>query len=234
MILTETLHSSQSKSLQFNLLFQKRNRMKKLLMECLGTFFFVLTIIVTGNALAIAAMLMAWVYIGGYVSGGHYNPAVSLAVALRGRLSREELLRYMGAQIVGGFAAYLIAAFIGSQIVLPAPGTNVTLLQAFVVEILLAFVLALVVLTVATSERFKGSQVFGVAIGFTIPALAILGSPISGGLFNPAIALGAAFFGLINGLAVIWPHVLMYVAGALIGGFLAAYTFHHFGLDEKR
>ena len=194
--------------------------MKRELIEGIGTFFFILTVIMTANPIASAAMLMAWVYIGGFISGGHYNPAVTLAVALRGKLPLDRVPGYWLAQILGGFAAFAMTYFLRSSVTIPAP--VVGLAPAFVLEILLAFVLALVVLTVATSAKFKDSRIFGVAIGFTIAALALLGSPISSGLFNPAIALGGMLFSITRGMRIIWPHVLMYVTGALLGGFLAA------------
>ncbi len=207
--------------------------MKKLVMEFLGTFFLILTIVITANPLAIAAMLMAWVYIGGYVSGGHYNPLVSFAVALRGKMLKRDLPYYMGAQVLGGFVAYLFAAFLHGHITLPQPGSHVGLLQAFVVEILLAFVFALVVLVTATSDRFRTSHVFGFAIGFTIPALAFLGGPISGGLFNPAIAIGAALFGILQGFGIVWEYLIMYVGGSFAGAALAAYVYTYFFPFER-
>lgn len=204
--------------------------MKRTLMELLGTFFLVLTIVMTGNPFAIAAMLMAWIYIGAYVSGAHYNPAVTLAIALRKNAIADHVAWYMAAQILGGFLAFSAAALLGLQVTIPAP--TVQLLQAFVVETVLAFVLAFVVLVVATSEKFKTSHVFGFAIGFTIPALAWLGAKTSGGLFNPAIALGATIFGLTQGMPIVWEDLGMYVGGALLGGALAAYAFKFF-FDEK-
>lgn len=203
-------------------------------MEFIGTLFFVLTIEMTANPFAIAAMLMAWVYIGGYVSGGHYNPMVSLATALRGRLNWQELPSYMIAQILGGFAAFVITSFLHGHVTMPAPGPGVTLFQAFFVEVLLAFVLALVVLVTATAEKFKESTIFGLAIGFTIPALSALGGPISGGLFNPAIALGATLFGILKRMHIDYVHVAMYVGGAFLGGFLAAYAFNYFFIEDRR
>lgn len=204
--------------------------MKKTLMELLGTFFFVLTIVVTGNPLAIAAMLMAWVYIGGYISGAHYNPMVTLAVAIRTHSQSSHIAWFMAAQVIGAFLAFAGAAMLGSEIMIPAPA--VPLIHAFVVEALLAFVLAFVVLVVATSEKFKASHVFGFAIGFTIPALAAVGATTSGGLFNPALALGASIFGLTQGMPIVWEHLAMYVGGAFAGGALAAYAFRFF-FDDK-
>jgi aquaporin Z len=207
--------------------------MKKLIIEFLGTFFFILTIAMTGNAFAIAAMLMAWIYIGGAISGGHYNPLVSLAVSLRGRLEKKLVAWYMLAQIAGGLAAYALAGFLNHVFELPAPGANITIGQACAVEILLAFVFALVILVVATSDQFKGNHIFGFAIGFTIPALAALGGPISGGLFNPAIALGAAGYALLTDVPVIYAHTVMYVGGALLGGALAALFFNYMYVSAK-
>lgn len=208
--------------------------MRRLVVECIGTFFFLLTIALTANALAIACMLMAWVYIGGYISGGHYNPAVTLAVGLRGEWQWVSILRYWAAQVLGGILAFATAYYLSGNVILPEPAAGVSFGKAFLVEVLLAFVLALVVLVVGVSERFKNSAVFGFAIGFTIPALAALGSPISGGLFNPAIAIGSHIVAITKGVPLQGMTLLLYVGGALLGGALAAYAYNYFRYDEKR
>lgn len=208
--------------------------MKRLIIEFLGTFFLILTIAMTGNALAIAAMLMAWLYIGGYISGAHYNPLVTLAVAIEGKLHRNHVLGYMGAQLLGGFAAYAVTYFIQGGFEIPAPAAGVTLLQAFTVEVILSFVLATIILVVTATEQFRGSHIFGFAIGFTIPALAVIGVKTSGGLFNPAIAIGSHVFAAFKGVPVNWMIVGMYVAGALIGGALASCFFHYIFCDNKQ
>lgn len=185
------------------------------------------------NPIAIASMLMAWVYIGGPISGAHYNPMVSLAVAIRGRLSWHELPWYMLSQIFAGTIAYAFSFFLIGALVIPHPAAQVTILQAFIVELLLAFTLAFLILCVATSEKFKQSYIFGFAIGFVIPALAAIGAPTSGGLFNPAIALGATVFGIAQGIPPVWIDVVMYVGGALLGWTLAAYAFAYFIEDDR-
>ena len=134
---------------------------------------------------------------------------------------------YWAAQVAGGVAAYALTWFQFDRIIIPQP--NASLLSALTFELLLAFVFAMVVLTVATSAKYKESHVFGFAIGFSVLALGILGSPISGGLFNPAIALGANIVGLFKGMEIMWKSIAMYVGGALGGGALAAYTFRYFG-----
>jgi aquaporin Z len=205
---------------------------KKLVIEFLGTFFFILTIALTFDQFAIAAMLMAWVYIGHFVSGGHYNPAVSLAFYLRKKLSLDHLGYYTLAQILGGFAAFAMTAYLHGHVNIPAPGAHVTFLQAFLVEILLTFVFVLLILVVNSSERYKGNDIFGLAIGLVVLALAAIGGPISGGLFNPAISIGAILYGIVTGMTVSWSNLLLYLLGGAIGSVLATYVFHHFIAED--
>lgn len=204
--------------------------MKKAIMEFLGTFFFVLAIALNTSPFAIACMLMAWIYIAAHISGSHFNPMVSLAVYLCNKLSQQDLVRYIVAQVLGGAAAYALAWFLHGSIAIPHPGANTSLLQAFIVEILFSFILASIVLYI-TSEKYKGNQIFGFAISFTVPALVLAGGPISGGVFNPAVALGSHIFGILKNMPIAWEHLAMYVVGALLGGCLAAYLFKFF--NEK-
>lgn len=206
--------------------------MKKLIMELLGTFFFIFAIAMTGNALAIAGMLMAFVYIGGYISGGHYNPMVTVAHALSEKMKWEHVPAYVLAQISGGTLAYLATWYFRGSIRMPMPAAE--LMQAGIMELLLAFVFALLVLVIAGTKTFRSSAIFGLAIGFVFPTLMLLGAPISGGVFNPAIALGAAFVGAFKGIDIDWMITGMYVASSLLGGALAAYAFTYFVPDNER
>lgn len=207
--------------------------MKKAIMEFIGTFFFVLTIIMTSNPIAIASMLMAWVYIGGFVSGGYYNPAVTLAVAVNRKWDWLEIAKYAIAQILGAFTAFMMALFLTgkSSITLPMLSKNIAMSQVFVMEALLTFVLSFIVL-VATTHKFKESKIFGFAIGFTIPALVLLGGAISGAIFNPAVILGGSLLSLIKGGAS-WEIAALYVLAQLLGAALAAYAFKHLNLDQQ-
>lgn len=208
--------------------------MKRLIMEFLGTFFLVLAFALTSNPIAVGAMLMAWIYIGSHVSGAHYNPVLSFANALTGHLSWVEFLRYFAAQVLGGFAAFALALYLAGQVAIPTPAANVGLTQAFVTETLLAFVFALVALVVAHTKHLRASTIAGFAIAFTLPALALVGGPISGGLFNPAISLGANLLGIVKHVPVVWPNVLMYVTGGLLGSFLASYAYYHLIPNDQR
>lgn len=202
--------------------------MKKLVMEFLGTFFFLLTIASGGSAFAIGAMLAVWIYIGGYISGGNYNPMVSLALFLRGRLSLNEMFSYWGAQVAGGIVAYLTAVFIRGGFPIPAPVEGISLFQAGFVEIGLAFTLAMIILVAATSRIANLGHIAGFAIGFTIPAIAAIGGNVTGALANPAIAIGSHVTSFLFGGPADFVAMAMYIGAALIGGALAAYAYRYF------
>lgn len=86
--------------------------MKKFIVEFLGSFFFLFVILFTGNALAIGAALALAIYLGGKISGGNYNPAVSVMMVMAGKLSKNQLLPYIVAQISGGIAALALSKVI--------------------------------------------------------------------------------------------------------------------------
>jgi aquaporin Z len=204
--------------------------MKNYLTEFIGTFFLVLTVALTvlsGSALAplaIGASLMIMVYMGGHVSGAHYNPAVTLAVFLRGKLPAAEVGPYMASQVLGSVAAAGVAAFLTGRTLALAPGAGVTSAQAVLTEVLYTFALALVVLNVATSTKTANNSFYGLAIGFTIVVAAFAGGGISGGAFNPAVGIGPnVVHGVRDGAAFL--HIWIYIVGPLAGGALAAAVF---------
>ena len=148
--------------------------MKNYITELVGTFLFVFSIaLAVAHAgplapLVIGAALMCVVYMGGHISGGHYNPAVTLAVYLRGKISGRDALIYSVVQIVGAMLAALVAGTITSQVFVAAPGGGVELLPALVVETVFTLALCLVVLNVATDDTVAGNSFYGIAIGFTV------------------------------------------------------------------
>ena len=140
--------------------------------------------------LAIGCSLMVMVYMGGHISGGHYNPAVSLAVLLRGKMPGKDFIPYVVAQVLGAIvAAYLSSVIFGRTIPI-APSANASAAAALLVDIFFTFALALVVLNVATHPDVKGNSFYGLAIGFTIVVAAFAGGGISGGAFDPAVGTG--------------------------------------------
>jgi aquaporin Z len=210
--------------------------MRNYVTEFVGTFFLVLTIgltVLNGTPLAplaIGGSLMIMVYMGGHVSGGHYNPAVSLAVFLRGKMaSGGELVRYWITQVAGALAAALVVRLIVGQTFAPAPAEGTATGPALLVEFLYTFALALVVLNSAASAKTHGNSFYGLAIGFTVVVAAFAGGPISGGAFNPAVGIGPIAVHATIGEGT-WSFLWLYLVGPLLGGAAAAAVF---GLQER-
>lgn len=205
--------------------------MNKYIVEFIGTFFFVLTIVCVVNGaagdfylapLAIGSALMIMVYAGGHISGAHYNPAVTLGVLMRGKVSGGDVPGYLVSQIAGAILAAVVgAAILGKGTIMGGTGMPDNTTAAFVAELLGTFALVWVVLQTATTKSTSGNSYYGLAIGFTVVVMAYaLGGFGTGGCFNPAIAIGAAF----NGLAS-WGTAGLAIVADLIGAALAALAF---------
>lgn len=210
--------------------------MRNYVTEFVGTFFLVLTIgltVLNGTPLAplaIGSSLMIMVYMGGHISGGHFNPAVSFAVFLRGKMaSGGELVRYWLAQIAGALVAALVVRIIMGETFAPAPADGATSSAVLLVEFLYTFALALVVLNSAASAKTHGNSFYGLAIGFTVVVGAFAGGPISGGAFNPAVGIGPIAVDATAGGGT-WASLWIYLVAPLLGGAAAAAVF---GLQER-
>ena len=196
--------------------------MNKYIAEFVGTFFLVLTIGCTGIGagagviapLAIGAALMVMVFAGGHISGGHYNPAVTLGVLIRGKVQAADVVPYMIAQCVGAAVAALLVTKILRA---GAPVTPISphLGPAMLAEFLFTFALVYVVLNAATAEGTSGNSFYGLAIGMTVMTGAFAVGDISGGAFNPAVALGISVIG-ISTWANIWIYLLADLAAAIV------------------
>ena len=206
--------------------------MPKYITEVIGSFFLVLIIALAVNVqgspsagavapLIIGLGLTALVYMGGWISGAHYNPAVTLAVAVRGGLPWSQVLPYIASQFVGAALAGLLAGRVLDRSFLPAVGMKETLNSALAIEALFTFMLALVVLHVATAKKLANNQFYGLAIGITVAAGAFGGGGISGGAFNPAVVLG----GYASTLGAFPTQLLAYIAVQLVAGVAAALVF---------
>ncbi len=201
---------------------------RKLIVELLGTFFLVFTIGMTVIApsagplapLAIGAVLIVMVFAGGHISGAHYNPAVSLAVLLRGRTTTQEMIGYWAVQLVGaalgGVTALYMKGFPPLTASTPAIG------PAIIAEFLFTFALCNTVLNVATAKGTSGNSFYGLAIGFTVMTGAFAVGPVSGGAFNPAVTVGATLMGLFAPLTAI-----IYIAVQLVAAAAAALLFRY-------
>jgi aquaporin Z len=200
--------------------------MNKYLAEFIGTFFLVLTIgctVINGGSgvippLAIGSVLMVMIFAGGHISGGHYNPAVTLGVWLRGKCEAKDVAPYMIFQLMGAVLAALVVKLLkGGAAAAPAhPAT----IPALLAEFLFTFALVYVVLNVATAKGTSGNSFYGLAIGFTVLAGAFSVGSISGGVFNPAVAVGISVMGLSS-----WANIWIYLAADFAGAAVAAGTF---------
>jgi len=208
--------------------------LKKYVAEFIGTFFLVLTIgcTVIGHGagpfapLAIGFALMVMIFAGGHISGGHFNPAVTLGVWLRGKCETKDVVPYMLFQSMGA----LLAAFVvkslkeGAAVTSSQPAT----LPALIAECLFTFALVYVVLNVATAKGTSGNSFYGLAIGSTVLAGAFSVGNISGGVFNPAVAVGISVMGLSS-----WAKIWIYLVADFGGGALAAVAFKALNQDER-
>lgn len=196
-------------------------RVAKLLTELVGTFLFLSVIALSGPTgalapLAIGSALMALVYMGGHISGAHYNPAVSFGLFLRRKLGATDLVLYWIAQLTGSVLAFTFAYLVSGHTPGIHPGPNVGAAPALAVEIAFTAALILVVLNVAATKATQGNSFYGLAIGFVIASAVFAGGPISGGAFNPAVGFGATFGDALfaNGS---WSNVWLYIVGPLVG-----------------
>lgn len=208
---------------------------RKYVTEFIGTFFLTFAVGVAALSgsgfvpLAAGSSLIAMIYAGGHISGGHYNPAVTLAVLVRGRIGIRDVVGYWITQVVGA----VIAGALARAVVNPAAVKTLALsghteAAAAVVEVLITFALCYVVLNVATSKDQVNNGFFGLAIGFTVVAGAFAVGGISGGVFNPAVALGGATAGMFA-----WSTIWVYVVVQLVAGIAAGLAFRALNPSDK-
>ena len=209
--------------------------MRKYITEFIGTFFlvFVIGMVVIGGKgdfapLAIGATLMVMIFAGGHISGAHYNPAVTLAVLLRGKISVAEAIVYMIAQIIAAAAASFVVMYLMNDKIPDQAPEMADTTKGLVAEFLGTFALAYVVLNVATAKGTSGNSFYGLAIGFTVLTMAYALGGISGGAFNPAVAIGISLMKLAS-----WNNIWVYLLGCFGGASLAAIVFRINNPDDK-
>ncbi len=208
--------------------------MSKYAVELIGTFFLVLTIglvVIEPGAgafapLAIGSVLMVMIYAGGHISGAHYNPAVTLAVWMRGRCAGNDVPGYMISQFAGGIIAAFAVFLIKGDV--PVEAEVIAPIPSLLAEFLFTFALCYVVLNVATSKKTDGNSFYGLAIGFTVLVGAYAVGSVSGGAFNPAVAVGIITMGLMD-ISSIW----IFLVANFLGGIAAAIAFNALNPDDK-
>ena len=200
--------------------------MNKYVIEFIGTFFLVLVVGLTGNPIAIGVILAAMVYMGGYISGGHYNPAVTLGVLLQKKIASTEAGIYMLVQLFAAICAAGVYQIIHGSKMIVTPGIGVHFGAALLVEILFTFALVSVVLHTAVNKKNKGNHYYGIAIGFVLMAAAFAGGQISGGAFNPAVGLGPNIYNL-SYLSTHISNLWLYLIGPFVGGIIASLVYSY-------
>jgi aquaporin Z len=200
----------------------------KLLSEFLGTFMLVLTVglnVLSGSAagaFSIAASLMCMIYALGTCSGAHFNPAVTTAIICRGKCTPKDGAMYMGVQVLGGIcAAFTYSALMNGETFALKPAAY-KWSQVIAAEFVFTFVLAFVVLSVATVKNVL-SEYFGFAIGMCVTVGGCAIGKVSGGSLNPAVSIGISSSHIIGG-GNFWP-CLVYTLVELAAGGAAAGVF---------
>jgi aquaporin Z len=203
---------------------------RKLVVEFIGTFFLVLTVGMTvidpgaGEfaGLAIGTVLAVMIFAGGHISGGHYNPAVTLGVLLRGKVTVNDALGYWVVQAAAGIVAAIIVTVMKPAMPAEALNGSLDVVPALLAEFLFTFALVYVVLNVATARGTEGNSFYGLAIGFTVLVGAYAVGSISGGAFNPAVVLGGSIMNIFA-----WGNIWIYLVAQLAAGAAAAVIFRY-------
>lgn len=193
--------------------------MNKYIMEFVGTFFLALAIVLTGNPFSIGLMFGIMFYIGNHISGGHYNPAVSLMMFMKKRISMNDYVFYITAQTLGALGAGFVYLTITRSVFAPdvIPGMPFTLTAGL--EGMLTMVFCWTVWTVVTNGKYSSSGIDGLIAGFGLMALGFIG-----GLFNPAVALSSVILGVFKGGALMLPqNIIIFVVMPMIAGMITPY-----------
>lgn len=202
--------------------------MRRYILECFGAMFLVLIYALTESPLAIGMMLTVLVYVGSQISGSHYNPAVSLAMRIRGKIDTATMFCYMTAQIIGGFFAAILYLVIAKKAYYPTPASWVAPWRMCTIELLFTFFFCYVFLTVMTSKKFQRNSIYGLVIGFALLSIVFLGAT-----FNPAVSIGPGLFDFFWGGSA-FRHIPAHVLGAFAGGGLAGLAYKFLNVDMPK
>ncbi|HWJ65955.1 MAG TPA: aquaporin [Nocardioides sp.] len=224
---------------------------QKLLAELIGTFALVLigcgvgfmndgAVVPTGLAFGLTVTLMAYAF--GRISGGHFNPAVSVGAALGGRISWKETGLYVGAQFAGGILGALVLmvlllgfdgfeafddAFPLATNGFSAGGYDYAWWAAFLVELLMTFMFVLVILAVTDERNRAVAALAPLAIGVTLAVIHFMLIPMTGTSVNPARSLGPALFSGGDWIVQVWPFLIAPFIGGAVAGVLYPVLFGH-------
>ena len=224
--------------------------MKKYISEFVGTFsltFFACGVAVLigcntpagiiATSLSFGLVIVAMAYSIGNISGCHINPAVTIAMFIDERIDKKDCIAYIISQILGALSGSLILALcLGSFNVLGANSygnmlpndTKVTILIAFIIEIILTFFFVTVILTV--TKKKEHSNIAGIIIGLTLVLIHLLGIPFTGTSVNPARSLAPALLQGNEALNQVW----VFILAPIIGGILASLFYKKILKEEEK
>ncbi len=212
---------------------------KKYIAEFIGTFFLTLAVCMTTfskvsadvQPIAIGMTLMALIYSMGYMSGAHFNPAVTIGIWFRGRMDTKDAGIYIVAQLVGAAAAALVSGVLISakpqMIPVAISPPYFSMIPTLLAELIGAFALMWIVLNVATTKTLEGNNFYGITIGLGITGLIYIFGSVSGSVFNPAVAVATCITQFSS-----WQNIWIYLVGNIAGAALAAVLFKFINSDE--
>lgn len=209
--------------------------MKKYIAEFTGTM--MLTLIAcgvavatgvnyVGTALAFGLVIVSMAYSIGNVSGCHINPAVSFGMALTGKMTWSEFLKYVIAQVLGAIVgSAILGVILNSFTALGANsynGDTVTVWTALLVEVILTFIFVLTILGV--TDKKENGHVTGIVIGLTLTLVHLFGLPFTGTSVNPARSIGPALLQGGDALCQVWVFILAPMVGAMLAAYFYKYV----------
>lgn len=198
--------------------------MKKYITELIGSFFLVLALGMTGNALASGLLIIPVIYLGAHISGAHYNPAVSISFWATGNMPQKTMWGYIGIQTAGAFAGCLMIYFMAGSAFQTVPSSAVTPLQYGLAELIFVLLLCMLYLTLFLTDQFRNNQIYGVAIGLSYAGILLIGEPVSGGVFNPSVAIAASVVDYFD-FGESYIYLPVFVLAPAVGGIFAGHLF---------
>lgn len=211
--------------------------MKKYFTELIGSFYLVLALGLTGNALASGLLIIPVIYFGAQISGAHYNPAVSMAFWATGRLSQKSMWIYMISQTSGALLGCLLTYYLAGSAYQTIPSSAISPAQYGLIELLFVSLLCMVYLTLFMTEYFRDNLIHGLVIGLSYAGILLVGEPITGGAFNPAVAAAVSVVDYVD-LGDSYLYLPLFILAPAVGGILSGNLFTYLlrnnpGLQEE-
>lgn len=198
--------------------------MKKYLAELIGSFYLVLALGLTGNALASGLLIIPVIYFGAKISGAHYNPAVTMAYWATGSLPQKSMWAYILSQTAGALIGCLVIFYLAGTAFQTIPSSAITPVQYGLVELLFVFLLCMLYLTLFLTEYFRNNNIHGLVIGLSYAGILLIGEPITGSSFNPSVAAAASLVDYFD-FGESYLYLPLFILAPAVGGILSGNLF---------